>query len=123
MEMLIGQLRYAAASFLYGAALMLVYDLIRILRSFVKHNLVAKWAEDWGFWVAASVVVFRMIFALNFGIMRTFFVLAFFFGMWIYRRLAGDRPVKAGRKFFHILFLPITKIRQKVGKTNKKSLK
>lgn len=82
-----GQLIYAIASFLYGFLLMAVYEIIRFLRKRLKHKKWVCFLEDWMFWLVAAILVFQMIFALNNGIMRSFFILDFILGMMLWRKI------------------------------------
>lgn len=123
MEMIIGQLQYFGASFLYGVLLMFVYDFVRVFRCKVRHPVAARLAEDWIFWLVAAIFVFQMIFALNNGIMRSFFVVSFVGGLVSYRKLMKDHLVHAILAVIHFIFRPYVWIRKKLGKIHKKPLK
>lgn len=123
MEMIWGQLAYFGASFLWGAALMFVYDFVEVFRRKVKHGKVARLIEDWLFWLIASILVFQMIFALNNGIIRSFFILSFFAGMLLYRKLVKDRVVRFVLYVIYTIFRPYVWILKKIHKKQKEKAK
>lgn len=123
MELIIAQLRYFGASFLYGLVLMFAYDFIRVFRCKVRHGTAAKLIGDWMFWLVAAVLVFQMIFAMNYGILRSFFVISFTLGLVCYRKVAGDHVVRFILAILHQIFRPCVWICKKIRKIHKKSLK
>lgn len=64
-----------AASFLFGIALMLLYDVFRILRRIVKHGAVWLAIEDVFYWFVCAIGMFAMLYQENDGLLR-WFVLA-----------------------------------------------
>ncbi len=123
MEMIIGQLQYFGASFLWGVVLMFFYDFLEVFRIKVKHAKVMCWLEDWLFWVVAAILVFQMIFALNNGILRSFFVASFVAGMAGYKKIAKNHVIHAICTIFSWFFRPYVWIAKKIKKKSKKSLK
>ncbi len=67
--------------------LMFLYDFIRAFRMKVKHGRVWILIEDWLFWLLAAFFVFPMIFTLNHGFLRSFFVIALTLGVFFYTEL------------------------------------
>lgn len=123
MEMIQGQLWYVGASFLWGVVLMFFYDFILVLRARFTHGRVLVLVEDWLFWAVASLLVFQMIFALNNGVIRSFFVVAFILGMFLYRKVAKCRVQKVISALFSFIFRPYVWILKKIRRIYKKSLK
>lgn len=123
MEMIVGQLRYFAASLLWGFALMFCYDLLEVFRCKVKHGKLWLLVEDWLFWTVAAVLVFQMIFALNNGIIRSFFVISFVIGMSVYRGLIKKRVVHGILAGISLIFRPYVWVLRKIREKRKKSLK
>lgn len=123
MEMITRQLLYFFASFLWGVLLMLVYDFLLALRRKVHHSLWGRLAEDWVFWFLSAILVFQMIFDLNNGILRSFFVISFAGGMAGYRKLVKDRFVRLILAFFYTIFRPYVWIYKKVCKIMEKHTK
>jgi len=123
MEMIIGQLRYFGASFLCGISLMFVYDFIEVFRCKVKHKKFARFLEDWLFWAIAAVLIFQMIFALNNGILRNFFVVSFMGGMFLYRMVAKKHVINGICAIISFVFRPCVWICEKITKIRKKNLK
>ncbi len=123
MEMIIRQTQYFCAAFFWGCILMWVYDLLRVFRLKVKHGWVWNFLEDWTFWGLSAILVFQMIFSLNYGIMRVFFVVSFVLGMLGYRKCVKDRFVRLVSGIFTLFFRPYVWIWQKITKKRKKGLK
>lgn len=123
MERIIGQLHYFAASFLWGVLLMFIYDFILAFRYKVRHGWLAKLTEDLLFWAVAAIFVFQMIFTLNFGILRNFFVISFIGGMFLYRKFVGKYVVRAIIAFFHTIFRPFVWSGKKISKILGKHIK
>lgn len=123
MEMIQGQLWYVGASFLWGVVLMFVYDFILVLRLRFSHGKVLVLVEDWIFWAVASLFVFQMIFTLNNGIIRSFFVISFILGMFAYRKIVKKRVQRVITAIFSFIFRPYVWILKKICKIHKKSLK
>lgn len=125
MEMIIGQLRYFGASFIWGAALMFLYDFLEVFRCKVRHGRLWLLIEDWLFWLVAAIFVFQMIFTLNYGIIRSFFILSFIGGMGLYRVLVKRRLICGILSLIAFVLRPYVwirgKIRKKKEKTEKKS--
>lgn len=123
MEMIQGQLWYVGASFLWGVVLMFFYDFLLTVRQRFRHGKVWILVEDWLFWAVAALLVFQMIFALNNGIIRSFFVIAFVFGMYGYRKLVKKHVQKGVNRFFGAISRPYVWLLKKIRKINKKNLK
>lgn len=124
MEMILGQLRYFGASLLWGIALMFLYDLLEVFRCKIRHGRLWLLLEDWLFWLVAAVFVFQMIFALNYGIIRNFFVLSLIGGMALYRAIVKRRVICGILSIISFVMRPYVwiagKIRKKHGKSKKK---
>ncbi len=123
MEMITGQLRYVGASFLWGIILLFFYDFILAARQRFRHRKVWILAEDWLFWIIAALFVFQMIFELNNGLIRNFFVIAFITGMCVYRKLVKKHVQMGIISFFRMFFRPYVWIGEKIRKIRKKILK
>lgn len=121
MAVIIGQLRYFGASILWGILLMACYDVILAFRTGVKHNQAARLIGDWLFFAFAAWIVFQMIFALNDGIIRSFFVISFLGGMYAYRKIMKNRLEKGIVKLFRLFLRPFGWLSKKIGKSGKKT--
>lgn len=64
-----------------GVTVVLAYELIRILRRIVPHNLLAVSAEDFLFWLGVSFFLFIKIYGTSDGSIRWYFVLGVVVGM------------------------------------------
>ncbi len=116
MELIIGQLRYFGTSLLYGIGIMFLYDFLEVFRHFVRHGKILLLLEDWLFWLASSVAVFQMVFALNYGIIRSFFVISLVCGMIAYRKLVSRHFVRLLCAVISWIFRPYVWIRNKFVK-------
>lgn len=123
MEAIVGQLQYVLASFAWGVALMFFYDFILVFRYMKKHGRFGVFIEDWIFWAVAAILVFRMIFALNNGVLRSFFVFAFLLGMVGYRRVVKERLQKGVVTVCHWIVRPYVWVCGKIRMIRKKTLK
>lgn len=119
MELIIGQCRYFGASLLYGLGLMFCYDFLRVFRGIVRHGKFSIVLEDWLFWIVAAFLVFQMVFAMNYGMLRFFFVGSLIVGMWLYRKLVGDHFLRGMSALVSWLFRPYVWLHEKLVKTKK----
>lgn len=59
-------------SFLFGLALMLLYDVFRILRHLKKHGTILLAMEDALYWFICAIGIFAMLYQENNGLLRWF---------------------------------------------------
>lgn len=83
-EAILVELRFFATSVLWGVLLLVIYDFLRIERRLISHNGFFIAVEDLIYWVIASLLIFRMMYKLNDGIIRGFSILAMLLGMLLY---------------------------------------
>ena len=107
----------------YFLLLMFLYDFIRAFRMKVKHGRVWILIEDWLFWLLAAFFVFPMIFTLNHGLIRSFFVIALTLGVFLYRTLVKTHVQRVIYEFFRLIFRPYVWIFKKIKGIQKKHLK
>lgn len=106
---------------LLGVALCFLYDLFRVFRRVVPHNLRAVTLEDFLFWILWTLAVMTMLDTMDRGVVRGFSLGAVFLGMLLYL-LCFSRSVLAVLVFlargifkilgriFGILLAPIRKL-------------
>lgn len=99
---------------------MFLYDFLEVFRCKVHHGKLWLLIEDWLFWLVTAIFVFQMIFALNYGIIRSFFILSFIGGMVLYRRIVKKRLICGVLAIISFVLRPYVWIR---GKICKKSIK
>ena len=87
------EIRLGLWCFLMGAVLMAAYDVLRIFRRVVRHNLVAVSLEDLIFWMTCMAVSFELLRVMNHGISRYSVVLMAALGMLAYYFLLGKYAV------------------------------
>jgi spore cortex biosynthesis protein YabQ len=88
------ELRFFGASILWGIILLILYDFLRIFRRIVKHNSIIVGMQDIIYWVISSILIFRMMYQQNDGVIRGFSILAMLLGMILYHNLISDKLVK-----------------------------
>ena len=100
--MLQRQLRIAAAMFLLGVMIILLYDIIIASRDSRKKKTFVKIIEDFIFWQISAGAVFYVIYTLNEGIIRGYEIAACFFGMILTHVTVGRKLIKGLKYlFFH----------------------
>lgn len=83
-EMIVLEVRFFLGSFFSGVILLAVYDTLRLIREIIPHKKIWVNGEDILFWVLASVFIFRMIYRLNNGEIRSFGIICMAAGMALY---------------------------------------
>ncbi|MEG2441544.1 MAG: spore cortex biosynthesis protein YabQ [Acetivibrio sp.] len=89
-KMIISEAYFYLSSFLWGMALVAIYDVLRIFRRIIKHN--KKWTvvEDLLFWITAAILIFRMIYQYNNGILRIPGMIILILGMIFYHYVVSN---------------------------------
>lgn len=71
-ETIAGEGSLLLASLCFGAALMMLYDIVRIFRNIVKHGTILMAVEDILYWLLCAVGIFAMLYQENDGLLRWF---------------------------------------------------
>lgn len=100
------ELQFFLISILWGAIILVIYDLLRILRRLIPHNSLFIALEDLIFWVLASVFIFAMIYTMNNGTIRGFSVMGMGIGMILYHYIFSELLVKWISKALLLLMRP-----------------
>ena len=94
-------------SFLLGILITVLYDILRILRRTIPHNVLAVSVEDFLYWVACSFFIILELIRENNGTLRWFAVAGAMAGMLLYKITLGFLFVKYVslllRKVLHFL--------------------
>ena len=101
------ELKLFLLSVLWGALILVIYDVIRIIRRLIKHNIIFTTIQDILFWAAVSLLIFAMLYVNNDGIIRGFSVIGMGIGMVLYHYILSDFIVNNITKLIHILFKPL----------------
>lgn len=121
------EVQFFLASIICGILLLVVYDCLRIIRRIIPHKAFLVALEDILFWVAASIVIFIMIYERNNGTIRGFAILGILLGMVIYNQLLS-KPIVMGitwliktilkgiKSIFGILLKPFMFVGKKIMK-------
>lgn len=125
MEKVLSQLWYGAAGLFAGILVRFSYDVIQAF--WRKKTKPACFVRDWCFWLAAGIFVFDVVFHMNQGILRSYFLILFGGGMVLYKKTAGDVVerfiLRLWNGFCRIFSRPYVWIRAKTGKKGKKKAK
>jgi spore cortex biosynthesis protein YabQ len=78
------QIKLFLISLLVGVYAGILYDLIRVLRKLIKHNLFFIQLEDFFYWIIISSGVFFVMLSKNSGEVRSFCIAGSLIGMNIY---------------------------------------
>ena len=101
------EMQFFIVSIVWGAILLLVYDILRILRRIIKHNSFFIAVEDLIFWVLASLFIFAMMYKENNGVIRGFSVMGMAIGMLLYHYLLSEVLVNYITKLIRAILRPI----------------
>lgn len=93
-ETIAGEGSLLLASFLFGIALMLLYDVFRIFRHIVKHGTVLMAVEDAFYWVLCAVGIFAMLYQENDGLLRWFVLGGVAIGMMLENALISPLVIR-----------------------------
>lgn len=108
-------------SFLFGIALMLLYDVFRIFRHIVPHGTIWMALEDILYWITCAVGIFAMLYQENDGLLRWFVLGGVAIGMlmensfisprviWIFVKILSAWLKLLG-KIFHVMEKPGKKL-------------
>lgn len=80
------ELQFFLASVIWGVIILIIYDVIRIFRNIIKHNYFFIGVEDLIFWIISGLLIFRMMYIQNDGIIRGFSILGMTLGMIVYNQ-------------------------------------
>ena len=123
--MIIMELRFFLMSVLCGVILLVIYDCLRIFRKVIEHDSVWISIEDILYWVFSAVLIFRMMYEMNNGIIRGFSMAGVLLGMIIYKYSISEYVVKGISfvliqvkkfimKLIHLLLKPLGFVKKKV---------
>jgi len=110
------ELQFFMISILWGALVLLAYDLLRILRRIIRHNVLAVAIQDLLFWVLASVFIFALIYVKNNGTIRGFSVMGMVIGMVAYHYIFSDWIVMLISRIIQLILRPFSLALAFIGK-------
>ncbi len=120
-ETIAGEGSLLLVSLLFGFALMLVYDIVRIFRHIVRHGTILMAAEDVLYWLFCAIGIFAMLYQENDGLLRWFVLGGVTVGMLLENHFISPVVVslfvkiiriwlKIIKKFLHIFGKPLKKV-------------
>lgn len=89
------ELQFFITSILWGVLLLVLYDSIRIIRRVVTHNSFFIALEDLLYWMVSGLLIFRMMYQQNNGIIRWFSIGGVLIGMLLYHNSLSNPLVNA----------------------------
>ncbi|MBB5196960.1 spore cortex biosynthesis protein YabQ [Anaerocolumna cellulosilytica] len=89
-QAIVVELHFFGTSVLWGVLILILYDFLRIFRRLVSHNNFFVALEDLLYWMVSSVLIFRMMYQQNNGIIRGFSIMGMLLGMLIYHGTISD---------------------------------
>lgn len=121
------EVRFFLISALWGVLLLVVYDCLRIFRKVINHGVVWISIEDIFYWMISGVLIFRMMYEMNNGIIRGFSLIGILLGMILYKYSISEFVVKwisfllikikmFLSKLLHILIKPLKFLFRKLRK-------
>ena len=110
-DAVIPEIQLLLFSVLAGILCFLGYDLLLVLRAFLKRAVLFEKIEDVLYWGVASVLVFSMIHQKNSGVIRGYSIIGMLSGMILYRMVMKDRLVQKAQC-----------LAKKIGKWGRKKL-
>lgn len=94
-----------------GIFITFLYDLLRIFRRVIPHNIFFVSLEDLGFWIYCGAEVFLLMYHESNGTLRWFAVIGALSGMLLYRKLCSPMLIKYASlvlgKAVALLFRPV----------------
>ena len=126
-EFIIAELMFFLSSLIWGAILFAAYDILRVLRNVFRHAKVIIAIEDIVFWVTAGILIFRMMYQMNDGIIRYYAVISIILGMKLYQWIFSAKIVKLLSAWFlairrlilRLIYILVAPIRYIIGKLKK----
>ncbi|MCI8416787.1 MAG: hypothetical protein HFI33_04660 [Lachnospiraceae bacterium] len=79
-------MEFFVRAFAWGIQMMLLYEGLRLFRYLVHHGTALVALEDLCYWMVYSLLLFRMMYLENDGMIRGFALLAVLLGMLLYLR-------------------------------------
>jgi len=111
------QLREFLYSALLGVSLGVFYDILAIIRSYIKVNKLINLLFDTLFWICAISALFAFVLLFTKGNVRWYVLLGNFFGIFIYKNTISPLFFRAVRiiislavRFLHFICAPIYKL-------------
>lgn len=101
------ELQFFIVSILWGAIILIVYDLLRILRRIISHSSFVIALEDLTFWVLTSVFIFSMVYRMNNGTIRGYSILGMVLGMVLYFITFSELFVRLGSRLLIFILRPL----------------
>lgn len=87
--MIQSELRMFAASFGFGAGIIISYGIAELLRQFLGFGKVARVMSELVYWIIAAVLAFLLQFRLNNGILRLYSVVGTAAGLILFHLITG----------------------------------
>lgn len=131
---IVAELYFLLHCFLMGVLITMLYDILRILRRIIPHNILTVSLEDLLYWIVCSLLIFAMLIRENNGVLRWFAVAGAMAGMLLYKKTLGflfvkyislllQRSLHLVGRIFAALIKPLHVVKQHIKWTREKSPK
>jgi spore cortex biosynthesis protein YabQ len=109
-KVIILELGFFINSILWGGVIRIIYDCLCIFRNVIKHKAFFIALEDILYWVVCSILIFKMMYQQNNGIIRGFSIVGMLIGMLLYHVALSELVV-------HFISKLLSKIKYVIGRT------
>lgn len=89
MEIFEAEIKNFTIAAYYGMIMVASYDILRILRWFVKHRNILIGIEDYFYWIIWGIMFFSINYKLNNGKIRGYIIMAIVLGAVLYAKTFG----------------------------------
>lgn len=125
MELITQQCWYLISALCAGILIFFLYDGIRVFRLRKKWSVLQCLLVDWLFFLITAVLTFYIVFPLNDGTLRSYFVVAFIVSAYSYHKWFSPWVIKIYQWLIDAILRPCVWIRRrmckKYGKSQKKT--
>ena len=75
---------------LSGGVVVFAYEIIKVFRRLVRHNILMINFEDFFYWIGVSIYLFYQMYVTTYGIIRWYFILGVVCG-WISEKMVAKK--------------------------------
>ena len=104
MELITQQCWYLISALCAGMLILFLYDGIRVFRLRKKRPVLRCLLVDWLFFLTTAVLTFYVVFPLNDGTLRSYFIVAFIVSAYSYHKWVSPWVIKVYQWLFDRVF-------------------
>ncbi len=95
---IISELMLFGTAIIWGMTIDAFYNVLRVLRQYIKHGKLLMGIEDFIYCLITGMVLFKLIFDINDGIIRWYILFAVALGIWLHYKTMGKLLIKVSEK-------------------------